>query len=686
MPDELSKGLRVGDVKIIPAGSAVGDLIGSPATGVVYPNAQIDTDVVMAPRATGAEVFWQLRSPRAGEEMTLGLALPEEAGVRMSEAGFAVVAQGDKPLTTISAPTAVDAQGRDVPVAMELSGEQLVLSIAHRDRDVAYPILIDPVIEDYGDPYYGEGWIYQEPWALSRLPEWGLGWGGVPYGHYIQRHHCYAPVSCDSASVIPNWTPDRLDIPDGLHIYAQHNPISYPAGSFAQFVYEPPGTTTQVEWADMLAFYHRRGNSQYQSMFTGIWSEGGGWVSIHHFMMDHADWIQHNANTQHGGRRSAVFGFYSSNNVMNGWWRDGYIGGALLGLTDPEPPTIAGGQMKRYDIPQGAAEGVWNDRDNATRWVKPEDQLAIRPNVSDPGLGVRSVKVTGVGVDNGIDSLCNGTKDDPCPAVWPGPGNQDLIEFDVNDMTDGIQSLTIHAWDPIIRGSTQAFPIKVDSTRPTIGLSGALFAAREDPQGSGTPLLGPGTHLLTVDAQDGPPPNAPGVATSGVEKVEVLIDGDVATTCPQNCGTTFNWNLDTAIYGGKRTVRVRVTDGAGNVASKAFVVNLPTRGELVLPVDGESTSSRLALLAEAREDGFSGVEFQYREMPAGQCCVGDFACAGPAGSSHQEADLGCADRDRSGAVDAEAGPVSGAGGVRRQWGPCREVGQRRAGPQWPVRW
>ncbi len=59
------------------------------------------------------------------------------------------------------------------------------------------------------------------------------------------------------------------------------------------------------------------------------------------------------------------------------------------------------------------------------------------------------------------------------------------------------------------------------------------------------------------------------------------------------------------------------TDGAGNTSKQAFDVNSPARGEMVLPIDAESTSSRLALQAEASEPGFSGVEFQYREMPAG---------------------------------------------------------------------
>jgi hypothetical protein len=91
---------------------------------------------------------------------------------------------------------AVDAQDRDVPVSMEVRGEQLVVSIAHREADVAYPILVDPSIEDYGDPDFGGGWLYQDPYALSGLGDWGTAaGGGAVYGQYIQRHHCYVPVS-----------------------------------------------------------------------------------------------------------------------------------------------------------------------------------------------------------------------------------------------------------------------------------------------------------------------------------------------------------------------------------------------------------------------------------------------------------------------------------------------------------
>ncbi len=60
--------------------------------------------------------------------------------------GTVVVLRKGQVLAHIPAPTARDAQGTNVPVAMRISGEKLVLSIHHRRLDIAYPILVDPEV------------------------------------------------------------------------------------------------------------------------------------------------------------------------------------------------------------------------------------------------------------------------------------------------------------------------------------------------------------------------------------------------------------------------------------------------------------------------------------------------------------------------------------------------------------
>jgi len=460
----------------------------------------------------------------------------------------------------------------------------------------------------------------QDPDALAGLNHWFIGNSpNLPPNRYIQRHHCYATVSCDAAWV--NWEDYDLNTPDGLHIYLAPGTPAYQAGSYAQFIYQAPGQTTRIEWAELLAYYHRRGGSQQPHMFTGTWSSTGAWTSLLAYTQDvNGAFVTHYGNTNEPGLHSVSFGFAASSTVTNGNWRDGYIGGGAIALTDPEDPTISSPAMFRLEPSATPGQpAVWNPR-ALHRWVRGKDAVAFRSAYADPGLGISVIKLSGPGLDEPIGFGCGGTKAAPCPSSIPA-SEANQIEFSPENVPEGANTAYLNAWDPLGHHKDVQVPVNVDNTRPTIELSDDLWAGKENPQGSGTPILGVGTHALHIETADAPPPNAPGIATAGVEKIEVKIDGDVVATdqgtCTQDCSRTFDWDLDTADYGGKRTVRVEATDGAGNTGSKVFVVNLPTRGELVLPVDGESTSSRLALQAEAREDDFTGVEFQYREMPTG---------------------------------------------------------------------
>ena len=86
------------------------------------------------------------------------VALP--VGARLEErAGGAVVSRGGVVLARVPAPVARDAEGSVVPVSMRVSGRDLLLSVALRDREVAYPVLVDPT---FTLKYEGsKGWTYK---------------------------------------------------------------------------------------------------------------------------------------------------------------------------------------------------------------------------------------------------------------------------------------------------------------------------------------------------------------------------------------------------------------------------------------------------------------------------------------------------------------------------------------------
>jgi Domain of unknown function (DUF6531) len=81
----------------------------------------------------------------APEQYRYRVSLPKGAALWESDGG-AVISQGGVVLARIPAPRAHDAQGTSVPVRMSVSGDELVLTVAHRGRDLAYPLLVDPEI------------------------------------------------------------------------------------------------------------------------------------------------------------------------------------------------------------------------------------------------------------------------------------------------------------------------------------------------------------------------------------------------------------------------------------------------------------------------------------------------------------------------------------------------------------
>ncbi len=128
---------------------------------VFFAGVGADTDAVITPTLRGAELFAVLRSRLSPEQLRYRLTLP--AGARLqAAAGGAVVARAGVVLARISPPSARDAQGSPVPVQMRAAGNELVLTVEHRGREVAYPVLVDPEITITVTDNAG-GWTFTQP-------------------------------------------------------------------------------------------------------------------------------------------------------------------------------------------------------------------------------------------------------------------------------------------------------------------------------------------------------------------------------------------------------------------------------------------------------------------------------------------------------------------------------------------
>jgi RHS repeat-associated protein len=606
IPARLQDGLDVGDVGLAVPGAAEGELFGVDRRRVAYPNAEIDTDVMVGGATGGVELLWQLRSQRSPEEFRVGLDMPEGAVVEEMPGGTgAAVMRDGKPVATISAPVAVDAQGQSVDVEMAAEASGVVVRASHRDADVAYPILIDPVVEDwYGNGY--QSWFWQDPTALQGLDAWYFGqWPTTDA--YWPYDRCFSPVeNCPKRS---GWDPS---LPDGMHILLPYGTV-FPGPGVGQWTYDAPGTTTRITQASIGTMYLRmRVAGQYPLMFAGIYSRAtSSWISQHSWTSDFSNaWDGHQAGSV-AGPQSVIWGFYTPVQAQLSGRRDGHVGAAIIWMTDPEAPTVTAG-LQRWDT------NGWVAHDTS-RWVKEGTLFALRPTLSDPGLGVKSLAVTGPLLTDSDSDPCKGTSLDPCAPSWTYT-EADQLEILTDDRPDGQYDVTLLAKDAIDQVASTTVPVKVDSQLPLIATpTGSLWDGRETDLVTAQPTLPLGPYTINVSASDPAPTGTPaGLVRSGVEKLEIRVDGVTEkqvglTKCPQgNCSMSTSWTYDTNEFSGRHRISVVATDGAGNDREKTFFVNGPARGDLDLPVDGEVTSSKVALQAHSNEDDLNKVEFQYR--------------------------------------------------------------------------
>ncbi len=117
-----------------------------------------DVDATVAPTDGGVEFFATLRSRSSPQELRYRFTLPSAAVLRQVAGGSVEVWRRGRVLASVSPPSATDAQGQSVPVTVATAGDQLVLHVAHRAHDFAYPILVDPKINQ---EHEASAWTFQ---------------------------------------------------------------------------------------------------------------------------------------------------------------------------------------------------------------------------------------------------------------------------------------------------------------------------------------------------------------------------------------------------------------------------------------------------------------------------------------------------------------------------------------------
>jgi streptogramin lyase len=486
IPHELEEGIGLPgpDVRISLATDA-GDREPSTIADSVaaYPNVARDTDFAVAPTPTGVETLTQLRSPESPRTQVFHLSLPPDAVLSASPDGGAAVLKGDETVVGIAPPTAIDAEGKAVPVSFSVDGDSLLLT-ASPDEAAEYPILVDPLFQTYE-------WEKSQPtqsgicnsshepttWnPCNRREEWGY------------EHEEKAPVNVaiynqfwgTAPLYVPQGTPGIYIRTSGDMTAGDRGATIYTVPRFFKdlddFEEAPKSYIASMTLSKLLWQAYSSGPSPY--LFAGLWdSTKPGWTSYY----SHQGGVEHGLNNmawpyKFGNDTDPGPGVEPNKNVKVGAVQiqatetrsqsntSVYVGAAAVELGDQE-------------VPQSPVPG------GVTPWSH-QTLVPIGFTAQDKGLGVFAIEAsTQYPGANGKPSgswkasrNCKGVAGAACPRLWKSSeaGHQEL-KYDPSALPTGISYLRLVVEDPVGNRSAPSFvEAKVDHAPPGLALAGTL--------------------------------------------------------------------------------------------------------------------------------------------------------------------------------------------------------------------
>jgi sugar lactone lactonase YvrE len=520
--------------------------------GVFQFETSTDTDTLIAPVASGVEIFNLLRSEQSPETFSFEIDLPQGADLRADRYGGAEVVRDGQVLGLIPFPTAVDAQGTDVPVDLSIEESTIALHVDHSAGDYAMPILLDPqVLEDWVNS--NQSWI--NGYNLNALSNGSWQWTSNPHGLIYFGTSCF--YTC--------WGSGR-----GLYLSAPSR--NYGANVDSHWAYSAPNLGSYISKAWLIPFWrddHGCGQGQYPQPhdYDGFWGDNQ-WN-----LLQTNQAINVGSVAVESWGRVFVVGLHSGGGVNIPCWRDLMVGGAAIWLDDWNQPVLT--------------------TSLTNQWM---DASPVRLNVraSDGGLGVRKFEAEALNKSGAMQKwetwhACLGTYASRCPETWNlNEASQPQLAYDPSVLPEGIVTLSVTAFDATLRKSTttNGMPVRIDHAPPSIKLSGTI--TEQAAIGTEKPK-----YTVRVDATDGIPNDPdPANARSGVISISEWVDGkkvnEYAPGCPtQSCSHLDEGAIEAAAYSqGKHTLTVKATDALGHVASQQLEFSLQDAQAPTLNVTG----------------------------------------------------------------------------------------------------
>ena len=517
-------------------------------------------DYILSPVASGVEVKWLIRGAVAPEDYRMSFDLPAGASLRgvaapggMRLIGAQVVGAGGEVLQTVTAPIAVDADGTPVQAIASVEGSDLVVSVDHRERDLKYPLLVDPVVET---------------WTVGgTIQNCGSGGTGGQWAFF------------QNSSTTPYW---QACSKNGIHgLYAgQTDGGWYNQSSTAYWTWKPRSDSyvQSINWLGSrhVTAYDMYNLSDYTRFYAGIWApKCPCWRAYSVWgNSSHLTFTQNINATHDADNAEADFGIYLNRETGN-YWDGGYVGmdGVSLTLNDNYAPH----NVAMLSFEPGLQASTIGSAYRESPWM---NMVVAPPRLSaqgqDRGLGLKLITLNDY-LDRwvlwtGYTSGCTGLKNWNCTNSLVTTTQTSAAT--AYRLPQGITEARVRVAD-VTGKPTYATPInlKNDTSVPIVRFSEELaLIAGQTAQAR--------SYQLGVEAEDGLANGVRADARSGTVKMQVFVDGYLEATIYDqvcgpagNCSPKRNWTFDPLKYpAGRHTIRADAWDALGHKGTNSLQV------------------------------------------------------------------------------------------------------------------
>lgn len=371
---------------------------------------------------TGLETFNEIRSEDSPESYTYRFDAPGGVTLsRQAQSGAVEVRQGDRVLAQISAPTATEADGTTIDVTEELDGATLKLSIAHRGADVAYPIQLDPFIDD------------EFTWVDGSAQQY---WDGATSWHWATASTGFTGYLGD----LFGWR--------GMHVYSAYSGSRYFSafeGTNSYWYYQHPGPTARIQLASFGNWYNLTDYNVAPGacVWSGLWDTAAGHMDNWYLYVacpGVGPWGSvHTATSPNGGNILMTGLTFQSAGYRGAFWS--VVGSVGVHLDDSVAPTVSA------SVPA----------------IATDPNAAFVFNSADTGLGLRRIRVdspTDPAWDYASDETfknpagveCLGTPRATCP-----PTRQSTSRL--GNLGPGSHTIRIQVWDKVNNYYTRSYTV-----------------------------------------------------------------------------------------------------------------------------------------------------------------------------------------------------------------------------------